>query len=173
MSTETKCISVNISRENNGVVKIEPIPNITKMRVSSIMFKHGQRKKTKAKDKKKKKKTDDSDSGDEESRYENGNEDLMESIYMDLLVNNFRRGVVYYYDGTIVEDSEYTVRIPLDLEYDGTADYYKSDGYDWELSLKEQPHTIDEVNIRVGTDTLADPKCYDMLVELEFVILVA
>jgi hypothetical protein len=169
MSTQTICVSVNISRENNGLIKIQPIPNITKVRVSSIMFKHGPKKRTKAKDKKKKKKHEESDSEDEESRYENGNDDLMEGVYMDLFINDFRRGFTYYYDGTIVEESEYTVRIPLDLEHDGTGDYYKSDGYDWELSPKEQPRTIDEINIRVSTDTLVDPKCYDMLVELEFV----
>ena len=172
MSTETKCVSVNISRENGGVVKIEPISNITKMRVSSIIFKHGPRKKSKPKDKKKRRKHDDSESDEEESRFENGNVDLMEGVHMDLYVNNFKRGVTYYYDGTLVEEGEYTARIPLDLEYDGTGDYYKSDGFDWEQSPKEPPHTIDEVTIRVSTDKLCDPKCYDMLVELEFITIV-
>lgn len=169
MSTHTQCVSVNISRENNGVVKIKPISNITKLRVSSIMFKHGPRKKTKRKEKdKKKKKNDDSDSEDE-SKYENGNDDLMDAVYMDLLVNDFQRGITYYYDGELVEEGDYTVRIPLDLEYDGTGDYYKSDGYDWEISPKEQPRNIDEIRIRVSTDVSVNPTCYDMLVELEFV----
>lgn len=168
-TTQTICVSVNISRENNGVVKIKPIEGITKMRVSSIMFKHGQRKKPKGKNKKKK--HNDSDSEDEESKYENGNEDLMDGVHMDLLINDFVRGRTYYYDGELVEDGDYTARIGLDLEYDGTGDYYKSDGYDWELSPKEPPRNIDEVNIRVTTDVLI-PKCYDMLVELEFVTLV-
>tara|TARA_B110000908_G_C10266245_1_gene464233 strand:+ start:5151 stop:5663 length:513 start_codon:yes stop_codon:yes gene_type:complete len=170
MSTVTQCVSVNISRENNGVVKIDGITNITKMRISSIMFKHGARKKTKQR--KSKKRRDDSLSEEEESKYENGNEDLMDAVYMDLLVNNFRRGSTYYYDGTVVEDGDYTARIPLDLEYDGTGDYYKTEGYDWELSPKEQPNTLEEVNIHIRTDVLSNPKCYDMLVELEFVTLI-
>ena len=88
------------------------------MRVSSIIFKHGPRKKSKPKDKKKRRKHDDSESDEEESRFENGNVDLMEGVHMDLYVNNFKRGVTYYYDGTLVEEGEYTARIPLDLEYD-------------------------------------------------------
>ena len=169
MSTKKVCVSVNISTENNGVIKIDNITGITKLRVSSIIFKHGPRKKTKAKSKGKKKKKDDySDSESEECRYENGNEDLMESLYMDLLINDLIRGKTYYYDGELTESGMYTTRIPLDLEYDGTGDYFKEIGYDWELSPDSKPINIDKLDIKVSTDKLLDPKVYDMLVELEF-----
>jgi hypothetical protein len=167
MSTKKVRVSVNISTENNGVVKIAPIEGIVKARISSIIFKHGARKKSRSKPKKKKKR-DDSDSDSEECRFENGNSDLMESLYLDVLVNNFVRGKVYYYDNTIIEGSEYTVRIPLDLEYDGTGDYFKDTEYDWEVSPGETPHTLNNIDFKITTDKLTDPKVYDMLIELEF-----
>jgi hypothetical protein len=164
MSTKTVCVSVNISTENNGVVNIQPIEGITKLRVSSIIFKNGAPKR-----KKSKKRKNDADSDSDDCRYENGNSDLMDAIYVDLLVNEFIRGSTYYYDGKLLDDGYYTVRVPLDLDDDGTGDYFKDSGWDWE---SDKPVDISKLDIQIKTDKLSNPKVYDLLLELEFITLV-
>ena len=165
MSTKTVCVSANISTENNGVLNIQPIEGITKLRVSSIIFKNGAPKRKKVSVGKKKRKND-SDSDSDDCRYENGNADLMDAIYVDLLVNKFIRGSTYYYDGTLLEDGFYTVRVPLDLDDDGTGDYFKDSGWDWE---SDKPETITKLDVQLKTDKLSNPKVYDLLLELEFI----
>lgn len=159
-------ISVNISRENNGRVSIPELSGIKAMRVNSIIFKNGPRKKSRS-SKKKKKHYDDSDSDD--IRYENSNEDLMDAIYVELLVNNFVKGHTYYYDGTLPNKEGYTARCPIDLDEEGTGDYERpNDDYDWVMSSNDSPRTIREIIISVLTDKLSNPRDYDMLVELTF-----
>lgn len=167
MPTRKVSISVNVSRENNGRVAIPQLEGITKMRINSIIFKNGPRKKSRSS--KKKKRHDDSDSDDD--RYENGNEDLMDALYLEVLVNDFIRGYTFYYDGGLVDKGGYTARIPIDLDDDGTGDFERNlDDYDWEVSQIEgdHPRKIRELDLEVRTDKMSSPKNYDMLVEFLF-----
>lgn len=171
MATKTVCVSVNISRENNGKVKIQPIKGITKMRISSVIFKHGRKKAAPKRPKpNKKSRKYESDSDSEDCRYENGNDDMMEALYMELLVNDFARGQSYYYDSSTDDDSKYTCRIPLDLDCDGTGDHTRVIEFDWELVPGDKPKDIDHLDVTVKTDKLLNPKCYDMIIEFLFVV---
>lgn len=159
-------LSVNISRENNGRVLIPELSGIKAVRVNSIIFKNGPRKKSRS-SKKKKKHHDDSDS--EDIRYENGNEDLMDAIYVELLVNNFVKGYTYYYDGSLADKEGYTARCPIELDEEGTGDYERpNDDYDWVIGQGDSPRTISELIITIRTDKMSNPRDYDMLVELTF-----
>lgn len=159
--------SFNVTRVNGGKIKLpQPISNIKWVKVSNIIFRHGPKKKIK----KSRKKQYDSD--DDDSPFENGNPDLIDSTMIFIKVNDFIRAKRLDVDGRSAGD--YTVVVFTDLdEVTGEGDWNsgvatRSDEYhDWDVYNGEL-QTIDQVDIQVGTDLNPHATHINLEIEIEF-----
>ena len=157
--------SLRIGRENSGHIPLEKtLKGIRKLRVTQLIFLHGKRIK-KSKKAKKKKRTDD-DSSSEDPLYENANEELMDAVYLELLINKFIRGTIlppYESD----RRGNYTIRFPvltLDPEEGGIAAFEKEgDVWDWE----GEPKDISSWDVVLMTDKNPDITDYSAILELQ------
>jgi len=156
-----KTFSIRVNRNNNGRVKIDAIEGVTKLRVTQVMALHGKRIKKKRKSKRNQ---DDTDS-DDDIKYENANDDLMDAIYMEILINNLTRGRTYGGENSD-EPSGYTVRIPVaDMNEDGSMDYDKTPiGWDWE---GKSPVKLEMLDVVIRTDKNPQINHYDMIIEVQ------
>ena len=160
--------SFHVTRANGGKIKLpRVISNIKWVKISSVIFRHGPKKKIK---KSKKKKYDSDD--DDDVPFEHGNPDLVDSTMILIKINDFVRTTRLDIDGESTGD--YTVVIFNDIDdYTGEGEWSdgsakRSDEYhDWD-AFDGKLREIEHVDIHVSTDLNPNATHVNLEVEVEF-----